>query len=182
MDAAGIAVRDEMRWRCVTTLCKFHGDIEKYRRVFGKALGERLFFQNRQPFEGIVQEGNLLLQEGVQAIWTLVTGGSETAFNNANARIGVGDSSAAEADTQTGLQGTSTAFKAMDTGYPVVGALADKKVTFRATFGDAEGNFAWEEWTVDNGASANKNLNRKVQALGTKSGGSWQLTVDISLA
>jgi hypothetical protein len=174
---------EQITWKARTTVRKYAGDIEEYRRRYGKAVGERMFFAQRKPFEEQVIEGNLLLQEGVKAIFDLLVGNAETAFNNANARIGVGNSNAAAADTQTALQGGSTAFKGMDTGYPMVGALADKKVTFRSTFGTAEANFAWEEWTVDNGATANKNLNRKVQSLGTKtSAASWQLTVEVSLA
>lgn len=173
---------DVLQWRCVTTLRKFEADIEEYRRRFGRAAGERLFEAEQQPFEERVIEGNLLLQEGIQALFTLLIGGSETAFNNANARIGVGNGTAAAEDTQTGLQGASTAFKGMDTGYPQVGTLADKKCTWRASFGSAEANFAWQEWTVDNGATPNKNLNRKVESLGTKTTGTWMLTVTVSLA
>jgi len=176
------AGHEAVQWRCLTTVRKFEADIEEYRRRHGQGEGERLFALERRPFEERVIEGNLLLQEGIQALFTLLTGGSETAFNNANARIGVGDGTAAAVDTQTDLQGSNKAYKAMDTSYPIVGALAAKKVTFRASFGSTEGNFAWQEWVVDNGASAAKTLNRKVESLGTKTTGTWMVTVDISLA
>jgi len=177
-----VAQVQAMQWKCVTTLRKYRADIAEYIARHGKAEGERLFEVENTPIEVRRIEGNLLLREGVKAIFDLLVGAAETAYSNANARIGVGDSSTAAADTQTGLLGGNTAFKAMDATYPIVGALADKKVTFRASFGASEGNFAWEEWTVDNGSSANKNLNRKVEALGTKSGGTWQLSCDVSLA
>lgn len=173
---------DQLKWRCVTTLRKYRADIAEYITRHGKAEGERVFEVENAPHEERTIQGNLLLREGVKAIFDLLVGNTETAFSEANARIGVGDSTTAAADTQTGLLGSNTAFKGMDTSYPIVGALADKKVTFRASFGASEGNFAWEEWTVDNGSSANKNLNRKVEALGQKSGGTWQLSCDISLA
>lgn len=124
--------------------------------------------------------GNLLLNEGINAIWTLVTGGSETAYSNANARIGVGNSATAAAATQTALQGASTAFKAMDATYP---SISGQTVSFRSTFGSTEGNFAWEEFTVDNGTTPNKNLNRLVSSQGTKaSGQTWTVTLQLTLS
>jgi hypothetical protein len=94
----------------------------------------------------------------------------------------VGNSTTAAQATDTDLLGGSTAWKGMEAGYPIVSALADRKVTFRSIFGSGDGNFAWQEWAVDNGAAAHKILNRKVEGLGTKSSGSWQLTVEISLS
>lgn len=125
---------------------------------------------------------NLLLNEGINALWTLVAGGSETAFNNANAELGVGDSTTAAAATQTDLQAASNKlFKAMDASYPTYGT--SQKITFRSTFGSSEANFAWQEFSARNGNSANKNLNRLVSNQGTKtSGQSWQLTLEITLS
>lgn len=123
--------------------------------------------------------GNLLLNEGAEVIWTALYAGGITLFSNANARIGVGDSSTAEADTQTGLQG-STAFKAMDTSFPALSGTGNDTIEFQSVFGSAEGNQAWNEFTVDNGNVANKNLNRKVSAQGTKSSGqTWTIKISI---
>jgi len=126
--------------------------------------------------------GNLLLNEGINALWTLAAGGSETAYNNANAELVVGDSSSAEAATQTDLQAaTNKLFKAMDTGYPTYGTA--QKITFRSSFAGGDANYAWNEFSVRNGNTANKNLNRKVSAQGTKtSGQTWQLTLEITLS
>lgn len=103
-----------------------------------------------------------------------------TAFNNANARIGVGDSSVAFAAAQTDLQAASNKFRrAMEATYPL---RAANVITFRALFGTSEANFAWNEWGVFNAASAGSMLNRKVEALGTKtSAQGWQLTVELTL-
>ena len=66
------------------------------------------------------------------------TGGQAlTYFNNANARIGVGDSTVSAADTQTGLQAaTNKTYKAMDASYPThtdsTGTSGSKTITFRA--------------------------------------------------
>ena len=109
-----------------------------------------------------------------------LVGEAFTAFNNANARIGVGDSSTAFAAGQTDLQAPANKLrKAMDATYP---QRAANVLTFRATFGTAEANFAWNEWGVFNAAAAGQMLNRKVEALGTKtSAQTWQLTVDLTL-
>jgi len=134
-----------------------------------------------KPYESSTSEHNVFLNEGINALWTLVCGGTETAYTNANARVGVGNSSAAENATQTALQGGSTAFAAMDSGYPTYGT--SQKATFKGTFGSGQAEFAWEEFTVDNGSSANKNLNRKISSKGTKgSGETWVLTIELSIS
>jgi hypothetical protein len=126
--------------------------------------------------------GNILLNEGINLLWTLACGGSGTPWNSANAYIGVGDGTAAEAATQTGLQGTNKAYKAMDSGYPTYGS--NQQAKWQSTYGTADANFTWNEITVANGSSDTAtNLNRKVQSLGTKaSGTTWiaQLTITIS--
>jgi hypothetical protein len=173
---------EAIRWHCTTRVRKFKGDVDTYRRRFGKQEGERRFFAEHAAYADRTIKDNVLLREGIQELWNLLVGETATVYSEANARIGVGDSDTTAVDTQTALQGGNTAFAAMDAGFPVVGALADKKVTFQATFGEDVAEFAWKEWTIDNGSSANKNLNRKVASLGTKDAGSWMLQVSISLA
>ena len=182
---AAIGVRQEsVKWDCRTILRKFEGDVDDYRRRLGKALGEEQFDVKEQPFEERVIEGNLLLDEGVECLFKLMAGLTATAYSEANARLGVGDTATPAAErTQTDLQApTNKLYKAMDTGYPVVGATAAHKITFRSSFGAGDANFAWEEWSVDNGATAHLSINRKVESLGTKAGGTWQLTIEISLS
>jgi hypothetical protein len=125
---------------------------------------------------------NLLLNEGINAMWTLICGGAETAYNNANARLGVGDNNTAAAASQTALQAvTNVLFKAMDASYPTYGS--SQQAVFRATFASADGNYAWKEFSIDNGNSANKNMNRLVSDQGTKvSGQSWQVTLTGTLS
>ena len=159
-----LAQREKANWTVRTRL-------EKFRRGDDPATA--------QPYEIFEEEENLLLNEGITRLLNLLIGGGGTAYNNANARIGVGNGNAAAAATQTALQGGSTLFKAMDGGFP---SIAGQSVSFKATFSDSEANFAWEEWTVDNGATANENLNRKVSAMGTKASGSWVLTVTITIS
>lgn len=111
---------------------------------------------------------------------SLAVGAGGTAFNNANTYLAVGDGTAAYAFTQTDLQGTNKLRKAMDSTYPQVAGSA---LTFRATFGTSEANFAWNEWGVFNASAAGTMMNRKQEALGTKtSSQSWQLTVTVTTA
>jgi hypothetical protein len=109
-----------------------------------------------------------------------IVGSETTLFTTANAQIGVGDSTTAFAATQTDLQAaTNKLRKAMDSGYPTRSANV---LTFKSTFGSSEANFAWNEWSVFNAASAGTMLNRKVESLGTKASGStWVLTVTITV-
>lgn len=134
------------------------------------------------PAESVI-DGNLLLNEGIGELLDLLAGlGSPTAFNNANARIGVGDSSTAEAATQTGLSATTNKlYKAVDAGFPT---RSSQTVTWQAQFTGAEANWAWNEFTVANGSSdAAKNLNRKVSAQGTKTSGQvWTISIQVTIS
>lgn len=133
------------------------------------------------PEEILVTDPNLLLNEGIQEMWDLIigAGGAVAAFNNATADMGVGNSATAAAATDTGLIGASSLFKAMVATYPQRTA---QTMDFRSDFVTAEANFAWEEASVRNGNTRNRNMNRKVQSLGTKTTGTWTLTSSITLA
>lgn len=130
--------------------------------------------------EVVFIEGNLFLNEGIQELWDLaIAAGGTTAYNNANADIGVGDSNTAEVATQTDMQAASNKlFKAMVATYPI---RTNQTVDFRSDFTTAEANWAWQEWGVRNGVTRNKNLNRKVQSLGTKTTGTWTLTASLTI-
>ncbi|MCJ7455824.1 hypothetical protein MUP07_03655 [Candidatus Bathyarchaeota archaeon] len=123
--------------------------------------------------------GNLLLNEGIDEIFLLIASTGATLYNNANARMGVGNGTTPASPSQTGLQGASTAFKAMDATYPQVGT---QKGIWRSSFGAAEANFAWEEMTIDNGSVRNRNLCRKVQAMETKTSDvTWVARLDVTI-
>jgi len=127
-------------------------------------------------------EDNVALNEGLGELIDIICGlGAPTKWDNANARLGVGNGTAAEDPSQTGLQGAVKTFKGMDTGYP---QRSGQQAEWRATFVSAEGNHAWEEFTVVNAADdTGKNLNRKVTSKGTKaSGESWTLSLKITFS
>lgn len=136
------------------------------------------------PYDTVVVPGNLMVKAGIDRLLDLLIGAGGTAYNNANSRIGVGNSSTAAANTQTDLQAAAGAanrfFMTMDATFP---SRSAETVTWRVTVGTGDGNFAWAEWCVDNGNASGTTvtapmLNRKVSALGTKVAGAiWQFTV-----
>ena len=147
-----------------------------------------------EPYEVYRNAMNLLMYGGASCLWECLigngtgTGGQTlTYFNNGNAYIGVGDSSASEVATHTDLQASSNKVRvAMDATYPTHtdGTTSGAASTvWRSTFGSSSANFVWNEWGIFNGSSGGRMLNRKVSSLGTKvSGATWQLTITLTLS
>lgn len=141
------------------------------------------------PDKIVVVPGNLLLNEGLQRLADLLIGAGGTAYNNANAFIGVGDSATAEAASQTDLQaGTNHFYKGMNVTLPT---RASQTITWASDFTTTEANYVWNEWSVSAGATSasgsgfligTTNLNRKVTSLGTKTTGTWTLTAQITFS
>jgi len=140
------------------------------------------------------REGNLLLNEGIQQMLDLMIAAlnnqtAGNAYNNGSSYIGVGDSSTAEAATQTELQAATNRFyKGMVATYP---QRTNQQVDWRSDFTTTEANYTWAEWSVSAGATTasgagfttgTKNLNRKVQSLGSKTTGTWTLTASITFS
>lgn len=152
--------------------------VEKYMAKDAKEILEK----NIKPYEVIKAEPhNCLLHEGIATFLGLLCSiGSETAYNTANARIGVGDLGTAPADTQTGLLGgAETLYKAMNAGYPQ--KSGDHDILFQSDFVNGEAEWAWLEEAIDNGAAAAKDLCRQNTSLGTKPAGqTWRLTGTIT--
>ncbi len=117
----------------------------------------------------------ILIGEGVAGDW----------FDASNAHIGVGNTNTEFAATQTQLEGerlwetTGEADRqGMEAAHP---ARTENAIDFKASFGADDANFAWLEWGVFNDDSAGLMLNRKVENLGTKAGGTWVLTVTLTV-
>lgn len=123
---------------------------------------------------------NTMVNGGTAIILDGLIGAGITAYNNANAALGAGDSAAAFALSQTNLQGavntTDRVRKAMDATFP---SRSANVLTFRSTFATTDANFTWNEWALFNNVTDGSGtmLNRAVTNLGTKtSASSWQLT------
>jgi len=126
-------------------------------------------------------DGNCLLNEGITDMCKLIIGDATVQpFNNANTYLGVGDSTTEAVATQEGLQAsTNKTFKAMVATYPKV---VDQTMYFRSVFGPTDAVYAWNEFTVVRGADdTGVNMNRKVQAKGTKADDTWILECQITL-
>lgn len=121
-----------------------------------------------------------MTEAGRNHVAQTLIGEAVTSYANANAHIGVGDSTTAFAASQTDLQAaTNKLRKAMEATYPTRSTNA---LTFRSLFGTGDANFAWQEWGVFNASSAGTMLSRKVESLGTKtSAQSWQFTVTLTV-
>ena len=147
--------------------------IHKYR---GAVISPETFIETE------IIEGNCLLNEGITDMCKLIIGdGSIQPFNAANTYLGVGDSSVAAVATQTGLQATTNKrFKPMANTYPKV---VGQTMYFRAVFGPTDAVYVWNEFTVVRGADdLGINMNRKVQAKGTKADDTWILECQITLS
>lgn len=125
----------------------------------------------------------MLVNEGITLVLQLIGGtAAPTQWDNTNANIGVGNSSTAEAAGDTDLIGASTLFRGMEAGYP---SIAGQTITWRAVFEDGVAEFAWEEFTVVNGAddTAGTMLNRVTSSQGTKAAGqTWTIDLDVTLS
>lgn len=167
INPGGVGIVEKGWWRPKWTITKYDND-EAFRTEIPSAVE--------------VYDGNLLLNEGITELLTLLIGGTATPFSNTNARIGVGDSNTAAVAAQTDLQAsTNKLYKVMDASYPQV---SNQIVKFRSTFGATEANWAWNEITVANGADGTaKNLNRKVQGMGTKANPAiWVVELNITIS
>lgn len=169
---------DRVSWHAQWAIHKYKdpsGEIEKALRAGADVL-------DYDPYAVDTIESNLALNEGLQLLIDLIAGtGSGTAWNNASAYLGVGESSTAASASQTGLQGSTKTYIAMDATYP---QRSSQTCTWRSTFGSADANINWYEYTVVNASTdAGVNLNRKVEDKGTKaSGETWVLSLAITFS
>lgn len=131
--------------------------------------------------DGEAEGENLFLNVGINRIFELITGASSATFTNAEAQIGIGDSSTAAAAGQTDLQAASNkTWKAMDATFPTAGT--SQQAQFKSTFGTADANYVWAEFAVRR-STGTLLLDRGVSAMGTKtSAGTWVPTVTLLLS
>jgi hypothetical protein len=152
------------------------------------------------PDEVVEKERNLLAYGGCSCLWecligngTTTAGQALTYFNNANAAIGVGDSSTAPAATQTDLQAATNKVRVGQAAtYPQHTdgtTAAANTITFQSSFpasGGTAANYAWNEVGIFNSATAGtgRMLNRLAPAggFGTKSGGTWSMSVALTIS
>jgi hypothetical protein len=137
------------------------------------------YITGNDPYDIVQFEDNSLLNEGITRLQNLLTGGGGTNFGNANAWLGVGTSSGSVSAVQTGLSGSSVAYRPMEATYP---QISSQTTTWRSVFDGGQANFQWQEFTVANGSgNSSENLNRRVSDQGIKASGStWTLDLSIT--
>lgn len=146
-----------------------------------------------RPYATTEIVGNLLTTAGLNRLTSLAIAAGGQGMTNTATRLGVGNGggSAAVGDTDLSAAAGSANrwFLVMDATYP---QQSNGVLTYKATFGSADGNFAWNEFgidigtpTVTSGNTVNAVLfNHKTSiAQGTKaSGQTWAATATITIS
>jgi hypothetical protein len=152
---------------------------------------EDFFRLGVMPYETTEVLGNLITNAGWTRLMNLLTNqGSTQALTSTAVRIGVGNSSTAEAYTDTDLAASAGSSNRWFQPVSGSGSLGTRTLAFAATFASADGNFAWNEFGLDVGTptvSASATVaallfNRKAGiAQGTKaSGQTWTATATLT--
>lgn len=177
--AAGLgpALREDLHWHC-------------------RAVAELRDYKSGKLMQRTDIDGNMLVLGGASLMWEYALGngttstGSAKHYLNAKCALGIGNSSAAAANTQKALQGASKVFKVMSAGFPthttgstVAGAA---QFVLKSTFTTAQGNFTWWEFgvaSIATTAAVQRLITRKVQNLLTKtSAATASLTLTLTLS
>ena len=142
------------------------------------------------PYLSTVVDGNLITNAGWTRLMNLLTNqGATQAYDATHTRIGVGNSNTAEAYTDTDLgaaAGSANRWFQLVSG---AGTLGTRTLSWSATFGTSDGNFAWNEFGIDQGTASGNTvtavfLNHKAGiAQGTKaSGQTWTATATLTFS
>jgi hypothetical protein len=134
---------------------------------------------------------NLLTTAGIGRIVTLLNAGTGNLIASTTARVGVGNGAGTAAIGDTDL--SASAGSANRWFQTCTVTVPSNVLTFAASFGTADGNFAWNEWGISVGtatvASGNTIgsdilLNHKTSiSQGTKaSGQTWSVTATVTIA
>lgn len=170
-------MHEAVAWRMEWTIDKYEGEVTP-----------EMIAAGAKPVETLRFKDNLLLNAGIQRMLDYVIGAATptatTVYDATHSRIGVGDSSTAEAATQTSVQAaTNKYFKLCSAA-----SRTNQTVTWTASFGTAVANFAWNEFVIDNGTADSTTvsgtvLNRKVISAGTKPNTqTWVATATLTIA
>lgn len=197
LDAFGVGVaadiRDAFNWRIEWDVQRWDAEATDWamRQLDGRAPTAEDFLRlGVKSYEDSHVDGNLLTTAGIGRIATLLTAGTGNLISSTTARVGVGNGAgtAVIGDTDLGAAAGSGNrwFQTCTVTIP------SNVLTFAATFGTADGNFAWNEFGIDIGTATVTSgntvnavlLNHKTSiAQGTKaSGQTWTATATVTFS
>jgi hypothetical protein len=169
-----IGTTEKAKWRMNWRVDKYDGEVA-YEDIARLSL---------KPVETVEIDGNLLTTAGIQRLEDLLIGAGGQAYNAANSRIGVGNSSTAAAVGQTDLQASAGSSNRQ---FKLVSSVS-RSISWVATFSTSQANFNWLEFCIDNGTADGTTvvavmLNRKVISAGTKtSAQTWVATATLVIS
>jgi hypothetical protein len=188
---AGVAVADSVRWHCQWTVRRYDIEASRAAREAGILAPSDEDFARLgiDPYGVSEVDGNLLTTAGIGRIMSLLTGGGGQTVISTSARVGVGNGGGTAAAGDTDL---SAAAGSANRWFQTSTVTTPSNVlTLAATFGTADGNFAWNEFGIDVGTPTVTSgntvaallLNHKTSiAQGTKaSGQTWNATASVTL-
>lgn len=140
------------------------------------------------PYKTVYVHDNLLCTAGITRLENLLIGtGSTQAYDATHTRIGVGNgvgtAAAADTDLSAAAGSANRWFQLVDQ----TSTVSTNVLTVHATLATGDGNFVWNEFGVDQGTASGNAvtaplLNHKTSAaLGTKTTGSWAITLTITI-
>src|SRR5215207_2855198 len=182
---------ERVGWSPVLTVRKYdeRASVKAERRGFYLPTDEDFAELGLTPFEVRVTPGNILTTAGIGRLATLLTAGTGNLISSTTARVGAGNSATAEAIGQTDLQAAAGSANRWFQTSTVT--IPSNVLTCAATFGTADGNFAWAEWCIDIGTATVSSgntvsavmFNRKVASNGTKAAGqTWTATATVTFS
>lgn len=196
-----------MNWDCHVLVEKWEPEAIRWaRRRSGLVApnGDQLLAMRVRPYEELeVHPGNALGRTGSATGLEMMmkrvfnVGTPPALSDNTHTGLGVGNSATGETTGDTALLGASKCWEPQDATYPQVTSTTGV-VTLKATYSTAASDFAWAEYgsaipnasgtTAVSAHDANgvpaggyALLNRKAASLGTKSGGTWALTMTLTI-
>jgi hypothetical protein len=145
------------------------------------------------PYLTTEETGNAILQAGWARVLANLTAvpAATAVYDATHTRIGAGNGvTAINAVTDTDLSaaaGSANRWFQLVSGAPTIGGTIPKTAAWSASFGTADGNFAWNEFGIDNGTASGNTvtaplLNRALLTTSTKaSGQTWVATATLSM-
>lgn len=186
---------EPINWSAQWEIAKYDEDVTAWLTgKLGRApQGADFDAANLAAYEVAHVERNLLTTAGLTRVTSLIVGGGGQALTNTSGRIGVGNgvgtAAVGDTDLSAAVGSANRWFQVFDATYPTTAAGV---ITAWATFGSADGNFAWNEFGIDIGtptvvSAATVNavlLNHKTSiAQGTKtSGQSWTAKATLTIS